>query len=36
MQTIGQLGTMDRLFGGPVITRNWNTITAIVKTLEGR
>jgi hypothetical protein len=25
---------MDSLFGMPVITRNWNTITAIVKTLE--
>ncbi len=34
MQTIRHLGTMDRLFGVPVTTRNWNTITAIVKTLE--
>jgi maleate cis-trans isomerase len=34
MRTIRHLGTMDRLFGVPVITRNWNTIIAIVKTLE--
>ncbi len=34
MQTIRHLGTMDKLFGVPVITRNWNTITAVVKTLE--
>lgn len=29
MRAIGQLGTLDRLFGVPVTTRNWNTITAI-------
>ncbi len=34
MQTIRYFGTMDKLFGVPVITRNWNTITAVVKTLE--
>lgn len=34
MKVIGYLGTLDRLFGVPVTTRNWNTITAIVKTLE--
>lgn len=33
MQTIRHLGTMDKLFGMPVITRNWNTIAAIVKIL---
>jgi len=34
MKTIGHLGKLDRLFGSPVTTRNWNTITAIAKTLE--
>ena len=34
MQTIRQLGAMDRLFGAPVTTRNWNTIAAIRKVLE--
>ncbi|MGQ0814049.1 MAG: DUF1697 domain-containing protein, partial [Gemmatimonadota bacterium] len=29
MKVIGYLGTFDRLFGVPVTTRNWNTITAI-------
>ncbi len=33
MKVIGYLGTVDRLFGVPVTTRNWNTITAIVKVL---
>jgi hypothetical protein len=34
MQTIRHLGTMDRLFGVPVTTRNWNTIASIVKVLR--
>jgi uncharacterized protein (DUF1697 family) len=34
MKVIGYLGTFDRLFGVPVTTRNWNTITAIAKVLE--
>jgi len=34
MKTIRYLGTLDRLFGVPVTTRNWNTITAIAKVLE--
>jgi hypothetical protein len=34
MKAIGHLGTLDRLFGAPVTTRNWNTITAIGKVLE--
>ena len=34
MKAIGYLGTLDRLFGVPVTTRNWNTITAIAKTLR--
>ena len=35
MKTIGYLGTLDRIFGVPVTTRNWNTMTAIAKALEG-
>jgi uncharacterized protein (DUF1697 family) len=33
MKAIGYLGALDRVFGVPVTTRNWNTITAIAKTL---
>jgi uncharacterized protein (DUF1697 family) len=33
MRVISYLGTMDRLFGVPVTTRNWNTITAIARVL---
>ena len=33
MKTIGYLGQMDRLFGMPATTRNWNTVNAIVKVL---
>ena len=33
MKVISYLGTFDRLFGVPVTTRNWNTITAIAKLL---
>ena len=33
MKAISYLGTFDRLFGVPVTTRNWNTITAIAKVL---
>ena len=33
MKAIGYLGKLDRLFGVPVTTRNWNTITAISKVL---
>jgi uncharacterized protein (DUF1697 family) len=29
MKVIGYLGTLDRLFGVPTTTRNWNTIVAI-------
>jgi uncharacterized protein (DUF1697 family) len=35
MKTIGYLGALDRIFGVPVTTRNWNTVTAIAKALEG-
>ena len=34
MKVIGYLGTLDRLFGVPVTTRNWNTITAIAKVVS--
>ena len=34
MKTIGYLGALDRLFGVPVTTRNWNTVNAIAKVLE--
>ena len=36
MKAIAQLGTLDRLFGVPVTTRNWNTITAIARVLGAR
>ena len=36
MKVIGYLGTLDRLFGVPVTTRNWNTITAIAGVLSSR
>lgn len=35
MKTIGYLGRIDKLFGVPVTTRNWNTIVAIVRILKG-
>ena len=35
MKTIGYLGQIDRIFGIPVTTRNWNTIMAIVQILKG-
>lgn len=34
MKAISILGTMDKLFGTPVTTRNWNTVTAILRLLE--
>ena len=33
MKVIGYLGTLDRLFGVPVTTRNWNTFTAVAAVL---
>ena len=33
MKVIGYLGTFDRLFGVPVTTRNWTTMTAIARVL---
>ena len=35
LKVIGYLGTLDRLFGVRLTTRNWNTMAAIVKVLEG-
>jgi len=34
MKVIGYLGRLDRLVGGPVTTRNWNTIVAVAKVLS--
>jgi len=34
MKVIGCLGALDRLYGVPVTTRNWNTIAAIAKVLR--
>lgn len=34
MKVIGYLSTLDRVFGVPVTTRNWNTIVAIAKVLD--
>jgi hypothetical protein len=34
MKVISYLGALDRLFGVPVTTRNWNTITAVAKALD--
>jgi uncharacterized protein (DUF1697 family) len=34
MKVISYLGTLDRVFGVPVTTRNWNTITAIARVLH--
>jgi uncharacterized protein (DUF1697 family) len=36
MKTIGYLGQIDKLFGAPATTRNWNTILAIVRILKGK
>ena len=33
MQVLRHLGTLDRLFGVPVTTRNWKTLTAIARVL---
>lgn len=35
MKTIGYLGKVDKLFGVPATTRNWNTIVAITRILKG-
>jgi uncharacterized protein (DUF1697 family) len=35
MKTIGYLGQMDKLFGVPATTRNWNTIKTVIEILRG-
>ena len=35
MKVISCLGKLDRVFGVPVTTRNWNTVTAIANVLGG-
>jgi uncharacterized protein (DUF1697 family) len=34
LKTIGCLGQIDKLYGMPATTRNWNTIIAVVRTLK--
>ena len=36
MKAIGYLGTLDRIFGVPATTRNWNTLTAISRVLDAQ
>ncbi len=36
MKTIGYLGRIDKLFGVPATTRNWNTILAVVRILKSQ
>jgi len=36
MKTIGYLGRIDKLFGVPATTRNWNTVLAVVRILKGQ
>jgi uncharacterized protein (DUF1697 family) len=36
MKTIGYLGGIDKLFGAPATTRNWNTILAVVRILKAQ
>lgn len=35
MKAIGYLGQIDRMFGAPATTRNWNTMAAIVRAVTG-
>jgi uncharacterized protein (DUF1697 family) len=34
MKTIACLGQLDKLFGAPATTRNWNTIAAVLRILK--
>jgi uncharacterized protein (DUF1697 family) len=36
MKTIRYLGEIDKLYAVPATTRNWSTITAVVRILKGR
>lgn len=35
MKAIGYLGQLEKIFGMPVTTRNWNTILAVARVLKG-
>jgi len=35
MKAIGQLGTLDRLFGAPATTRSWSTVADVARALGG-
>jgi uncharacterized protein (DUF1697 family) len=35
MKTIGYLGQIDEKFGVPATTRNWNTMSSVVRILKG-
>ena len=36
MKTISYLGKVDKLFGAPATTRNWNTIETVLRILKGQ
>ena len=36
MKVISCLGSLDRLYGSPAVTRNWNTMVTIAKVLDER
>jgi uncharacterized protein (DUF1697 family) len=36
MRTIGYLGQIEKVFGVPATTRNWNTILAVVRIVKGQ
>ena len=36
MKVIGYLGALDKLFGVPATTRNWNTIASVARVLGNR
>ena len=36
MKTISYLGQIDKLYGVPATTRNWNTINSILRILRGQ
>jgi uncharacterized protein (DUF1697 family) len=36
MKTITYLGQIDKLYGAPATTRNWNTIAAIIRILKSQ
>ncbi len=36
MKTIGYLSRIDKLYGAPATTRNWNTIVAMLRVMKGK